>query len=374
MIFNWEKLQTVMDDCINYKNHIATLLAHDVDILFISQFSNQYFLNFLVDEDEDKELLRYLNVPISTMQLRALVTGGATLYECLKVDNIFIYDLYQNTKLEKCYSLAFKNIDKEALPNKDELLPPISETIVKKLFDFDTGKLSFILSGKSVSNHTISFEKLSKFLIASQDLASDTTKFYCEENDLKQPSNVELLVEAQQAASFAITTKAQDEIIIEALNEIMPKYTQNLLISTPSEVYNLLDRVSSINFLKSLFAFYNIVLSNKYESIIKTEKKSFYLNSDKVKQIKTSVNNANYARQEYITVIGYLVGGNIKTRYFYFLDKETKTSLSGKISEDYPHAHTLDLSDKKIRTARFKKITKITFNKFIHTYELIELD
>lgn len=374
MIFKWKKLQIVLNDCINYKNHIATLLTHDIDILFISQFSNQYFLNFLIDEDEDQELLRYLYVPISTMKLRALVTGGATLYECLKVDNVFVYDLYQNTKLEKCYSLAFKNIDENALPNKDELLPPISETIVKKIYGFDTGKLSFILSGETVANHTISFEKLSKFLLVSQNLASDTTQAYCAENNLKQPSNLELRAEAQQAASFAITTKAHDDIIIEALNATMSKYTKNLLTSTPSEIYKLLDEVSSIDFLKSLFAFYSIVLSNKYESIIKTEKQSFYLNTDKVKQIKKSVNDAKYARQDHITATGYLLGGNIRTRYFYFFDKETKTSLSGKISEDYPNSHTLDLSDKKIRTARFKRITKIKFNNFIHTYELIELN
>lgn len=374
MIFSWGNEQTIFKDDISYKNNIGTLLKHDIDILFISRSSKSYYLNFLIDEDEEKKFYRYLYIPISEMKLRALVTGGVTLYECLNIEEVIVYDLYHNFELFRCFCTKFDSIDEEALPEKEEFLPPISESIINKLFKFDTGELCFILSGNKVSNHTISFDKLSKFLIASQKLASDSTYFYCEENSINKPSSVELLVQAQNAASFAVTTIAKDSVTVTALEETMSTYTHKLLTLDTKEIYELLDNIP-IYFAKSLFAFYNVVLSNKYESIVKTKKKSFYLNTEKIRQIKSRVNDAKYIREEPVeTKKGYLVGANIKTRYFYFIDDETGESFRGKISEDYEEEfHKITLDDKKIRIAHFKKLVEFKFNDFVQSYELIDL-
>lgn len=373
MYFNWPKLRPSLTDAININERVVTLIEHDEPLLFVTKKENIYFLNYLIDEDEDKDIRRFLHVKISHMQLRALVTQGITLYNCLNTDNLYIYDLDYLSNIILSVEVKFEQLDKEALPISSEYLPELSESVIETLFGFEASDLCFILSGSNVENHSMSFDKMSKYLNGAQKIASEAAIFYCETKTLQPPVDMELRVLAPKSASFAINTYVKENIILEAINELLPKYTQLFSTSNSAEIYNILDEIPT-SFAKSLFSYFNIIMSNKFESIIKIKNKSFYINAEQVKLIKNNVNNAKYIREEPINSTGYLIGGNLKTDHFYFIDKETQVTYKGKISENYSSSHeTLILSDKKIRKAKFMLSTKYKFSSFVEEYELLEL-
>jgi hypothetical protein len=374
MYFKWPKLQSSMVDNISIKEYIATLIEHNGPLLYITKNSHTFFLNYMIDEDEEKQTRRFLHVPISHMKLRALVTQGIPLRDCLQAENLYIYDLDRDSGVVIAAQIEYQNIDDDALPNAKEYLPQLSDEIIDVVFGFKSDDVCFILSGRSLENHSMSFDKLSKFLIGTQQIATEATNFYCEQNTLEIPSEIELRVTAPQAASFAINTRVMNDVVLDAISTIIPEYTERLLTQNSRSIYSLLDTVP-VSFAQSLFEYYKLTLRNHYESIIKIKNKSFYLNIDRVKQIKKNVNDAKYIREEVVNATGYLVGGNIKTNYFYFIDKESKITYRGRISEDYSSTHnsSLTLSDTKIRRAKFNLSTKFRFGKFEQIYELLEL-
>lgn len=373
MYFSWPKLQTLITDNIQIDNLIVILIQHDEALLFVTKNDGKYFLNYLIDEDETQR--RYLYVPISHMSLRALVTQGISLFECLKSENLFIYDLNNNSEISFAAIVNFDSISEDALPEPYELLPELTQSIIDKIFNFESTDLCFILSGENLNNHSIPFEKLSKFLLNAQKVSSEATSYYCMQHGFGIPSETELRVTTHQAASFAINTYVRDNVILDAINEVIPTFTQKLLSSNPTQMYDLLDSIPT-SFAQSIFAYYNTILSNKYESIIKIKNQSFYLNTNRILRIKENVNNANYIREEIINSKGYLVGGNIKTNYFYFVDKENGITYKGRISEEYLSVHrskSLFLSDQKIQKAKFRLSIEFKFSKFNQFYELLEL-
>lgn len=373
MYFSWPKLQTLITDNIQIDNLIVTLIQHNEPLLFVTKNNSKYFLNYLIDEDEVQR--RFLYVPISHMSLRALVTRGISLFECLKSENLFLYDLNINSQISFTANVDFDDISEDALPAPYELLPELSQNVIEILFDFESTDLCFILSGENLDNHTMSFDKLSKFLLNAQKVSSEATNYYCLQHSFNIPFDTELRVTTHQAASFAINTYVKDDVILDAINEVIPTFTQKLLTSNSTQMYNLLDSIPT-SFAQSLFTYFNTILSNKYESIIKIKNQSFYLNTSRILRIKENVNNANYIREETINSIGYLVGGNIKTNYFYFVDKENGITYKGRISEEYSSVHeskSLFLSDQKIQKAKFRLSIEFKFSKFNQFYELLEL-
>lgn len=375
MYFNWPRLQSSLTDAISINNHLVTLIEHDGPLLFVTTNTNKdtYFLNYLIDEDEDKDIRRFLHIQISHMKLRALVTQGITLYDCLNTNNLYIFDLDYSSEIILSAEINFEMLDKEALPASNELLPELSKNIVEALFGFESSDLCFILSGSNVEHHSMSFDKLSKYLNGAQKITSETVVFYCETNNLQQPIDTELRVTSHKAASFAINTYVKDNIVLEALINTLPKYTEMFLTLNSTEIYNILDEIPT-SFAKSLFSYFNIINNNKFESIIKIKNKSFYLDREKIKLIKENIDNAKYIREEHINSTGYLIGGNIKTEHFYFIDKDTNETFRGHISEDYSSSHTtLTLSDTQLRKAKFKLSIKYKFNSFVQEYELLEL-
>lgn len=374
MFFNWPKLQSIAPYNIDVSNNIViTLIEHNGPLLFITKEENRYYLNYLIDESENEEERRFLHLPISHMKLRALVTQGITLYECLKSENIYIYDLNLKSEIIFYSKIKFEDLDLKALPIDDELLPKLSEDAINKVFGFKSEPLCFILSNDSTKDHTMAFEKLSKYLENIQKVASETTSFYCDTNNIKMPYDTELRVTTYQAASFAINANSSNKLMITAIQDVLPKYTNMLLKSNHKEIYDLLDSIPT-NFAKSLFSYFNLILNNKYETIIKVDNRSVYLNSGWVKEIKKNVNAANYIREEFINATGYLIGGNIKTNYFYFIAKEDEQTYRGRLSEEYTATHpNLTLSETSLREAKFKLSIEFKFNSFEKKYELLEL-
>jgi hypothetical protein len=373
MYFKWPKMQSTIVDSISIETHVVTLIEHNGPLLYVTKHSSLFFLNYLIDEDEEKLIRRFLHIPISHMKLRALVTQGVSLFNCLQSDILYIYDLDKTSDVLLTAQINFQDIDETALPIANEYLPELSNDIINKLFGFESEELCFILSGKNLENHSMSFEKLSKFLINSQQIATEATNFYCEQKELQFPPITDLRVTTHKAASFAINTRAENSIVLDALSKILPEYTHRLMTLNSSEIYNLLDTLP-VNFARSLFEYYKLTLRNHYESIIKIRNKSFYLNTDSVKTIKKNVNDAKYIREEILHITGFLIGGNVKTNYFYFIDKELNIVYRGRISDDYSSNHAdLILSDKKVRKATIKLSTNFKFSKFVQIYELQEL-
>ncbi len=374
--FRWPLLQSVLTDNINIELDYNVLIESDIPLLYITKDFNQYFLHYLIDEDYDLKKFRYLYIPISKMKIRALVTNGITLFKCINTDNLYIYDLDLDDKIVLTAKIEYNDIDLEALPQQDTLLPPMSQEIIDKLYGVENNRdLVFILEGDKVKRHTIPFNDLSTYLNRTQQVVTDSTSYYYEENNIQTPLNSELRVLSTNAASFAINTKAIDENILKAIEEIIPKYTEVFINSNNEVIYDILDTLP-IKLTQSLFDYYKFILKNDYESIIKIKTKSLYLNKDYVKIIKANVNAADYIREETLTKVGYLVGANIQTNSFYFLTLEDNKSIQGHFSQEYidMHGSTLILDKQKKWKAKFKSSIEYKFSDFKKTYELLELE
>jgi len=373
--FKWPLLQTSLVDINIDENHIV-LIEDEIPLLYLTKNLNQYYVHYLIDEDDDLEKRRYLYFPISTMKIRALITNGISLFDCLKSDYLLIYDLGKENNLLFKATIKYEYIEREALPDYDSYLPPISDNIIDILFGKDNNKeLVFILEGDNVKQHTIPFNDLSTYLVRTQQVVTDSASYYYEENDIGTPINSELRVISTNAASFAINTNAIDKNLLKAIEEIIPKYTEIFINSDKQAIYDMLD-ILPTKLSQSLFDYYKFILKNDYESIIKIKSKSLYLNQDYVKIIKANINGADYIREESITAIGYLVGGNINTKAFYFINKENNKAIQGHFSKDYSDTHpsTLTLDNKKIWKAKFKLSIEYKFSDFKKTYELLELE
>ena len=373
--FKWPLLQSVLTD-INIELDYDVLIEVDIPLLYITKSFNQYFLHYLIDEDRDLEKFRYLYIPISKMKIRALVTNGITLFNCINTNNLYIYDLDLEDNILFTARIEYNEIDFKALPKKDSLLPPLSQGIIDKLYGVENNKeLVFILEGDKVNHHTIPFNDLSTYLNRTQQVVTDSASYYYDENNMGVPINSELRVISTNAASFAINTNAIDKNILKAIEEIIPKYTEIFINSDKEAIYDILD-ILPTKLSQSLFDYYKFILKNDYESIIKIKTKSLYLNKDYVKIIKANINGADYTREESITAIGYLVGGNINTKSFYFINKEDNKAIQGHFSKDYidTHPSTLTLDNKKIWKAKFKLSIEYKFSDFKKTYELLELE
>lgn len=372
--FKWPLLQSVLTE-INLTMDYDVLIEHDIPLLYITKSFNQYYLHYLIDEDDDLKKRRYLYLPISTMKIRALVTNGISLLNCLESDNLLIYDLDLEDNILLKARIEYNDIDIDALPKNNITLPPLSEAIIEKLYGHkNNDKLVFILEGEKVNNHSIPFTELSSYLSKTQQMVIDSSSFYCEENGIIKPINAELNVIATQVASFAINTHTMDEDVLNAIQEIIPKYTKEFINFNKEEIYNILDTLPT-KLSQSLFSYYKFILKNNYESIIKVKDTSLYLNKDFAKKIKMNINNAEYIRKESITATGYLLGANIKTNSFYFENIKDLTTIKGHFSKDYINTHTstLILSDKQLWEAKFQLSIEYKFSEFKKTYELLEL-
>ena len=373
--FNWPPLQTSLSD-INIDENRIVLIEDEIPLLYLTKNLKQYYVHYLIDEDDDLEKRRYLYFPISTMKIRALITNGISLFDCLKSDYLLIYDLGKGNNLLFKATIKYESIVKEALPDYDSYLPPISDNIIDVLFGNDNNKeLVFILEGDNVKKHTIPFNDLSTYLVRTQQVVTDSASYYYKENDIGTPINSELRVISTNAASFAINTNAIDKNLLKAIEEIIPKYTEIFINSDKQAIYEILD-ILPTKLSQSLFDYYKFILKNDYESIIKIKSKSLYLNKDYVKIIKANINGADYIREESITAIGHLVGGNINTKAFYFIDKENNKVIQGRFSKGYSDTHplTLTLDNKIIWKAKFKLSIEYKFSDFKKTYKLLELE
>ena len=373
--FKWPLLQSSLVD-ININQNYIVLVEDEIPLLYVTKSLNQYYLHYLIDEDDDAQKRRYLYLPIKKMKIRALVTRGISLLDCLKSDNLIIYDLGKEDNFLLKANIKYEDINKEALPENDSYLPPISDNVIDILFGIENNKeLVFILEGDRVNHHTIPFNDLSTYLNRTQQVVTDSASYYYDENNIGVPINSELRVISTNAASFAINTNAIDKNVLKAIEEIIPKYTEIFIKSDKQAIYDILD-ILPLKLSKSLFDYYKFILKNDYESIIKIKTKSLYLSKDYVKIIKAHINGADYTREEFITAVGYLVGGNINTKSFYFIKKEDNKAIQGHFSKDYVDTHpsTLILDNKKIWQAKFKLSIEYNFSDFKKTYELLELE
>lgn len=374
--FEWPLLQSSLVD-ININQNYTLLIEDDIPLLYVTKSLNQYYLHYLIDEDADTQRRRYLYLPITNMKIRALVTRGLSLIDCLKSDDLIIYDLGKEDNLLFKASIKYKDISTEALPESDSYLPPVSDNVIDILFGKDNNKeLVFILEGEKVRNHIIPFHDLSSYLLNTQQVVTDSTSYYCEENDITSPINAELGVIATNAASFAINTKTVDKTVVKAIGEIIPKYTREFINFNDKDIYEILDTLPT-KLSQSLFSYYKFIFKNDYETIIKVKNNSLYLNKEYVKKIKKNINSANYVREETITSKGYLLGGNLKTNSFYFVSSDANKTIKGHFSEEYLKTHpseTLTLSESQLWKAKFKMSIQYKFSEFKKIYELIELE
>lgn len=376
MRFSWPSYRRIIPGIFSPGNHLITFIEHEIPLLFLTVSDSSLHLNYSIDEDEETDTIRYLHVPITKMQSRALATAGLSLYYCLEAENIHIYDVNLDGEISLTAELDFSEIPSDALPPKDEKIPPLSEKAIKDFLGFDTGDLCFLLENEETQNNTLSFDKLSKFLNVTQKLASESTSYFCEKSNTSAVTvDSELRVVASKAASFAIVTTTKNEIVKDAISELIPEITNLFLNNSPEQLFNYLDSLPQTLIL-SFFNYCKQILNNKYESIITHKKGSLYLNHSDVDTLKNNVNNANYSRTEDFEAIGYLVGANLKTNYFYFEDIERNLFYKGYMSTEFAATHTsLTLSESMITwKAKFNVKTEFKFSNFKHSYELVSLD
>jgi len=199
--FKWPLLQSSLVD-ININQNYIVLVEDEIPLLYVTKSLNQYYLHYLIDEDDDAQKRRYLYLPIKKMKIRALVTRGISLLDCLKSDNLIIYDLGKEDNLLLKANIKYEDINKEALPENDSYLPPISDNVIDILFGIENNKeLVFILEGDKVNHHTIPFNDLSTYLNRTQQVVTDSASYYYDENNIGVPINSELRVISTNTAS-----------------------------------------------------------------------------------------------------------------------------------------------------------------------------
>jgi len=371
--FKWPSLQSDLVD-INLDGEYHILIEHEFPLLFITYQDNQYYLHYLIDKSSDTR--RFILMPIGRMKLRALVTKGISLYDCIKAQSLRVYDLNSNDEVVLTGKINFDDIDINALPKEEAYLPAISNNIIDVLFGQENNKeLVFILEGDKVTSNSIPFDDLSKFLSKTQKVVTDSANFYCEEKAINNSINSEMNVIATNAASFAINSKVIDKNVLNAIEEVIPIYTNKFINLTFEEIYDILD-ILPTDLSQSLFDYYKFISKNNYESIIKIKNKSLYLNKEYVIKIKENINGANYIRKETFTSKGYLVGGNVITSFFYFLNAEDNKAIKGHFSKDYieTHAPRITLDRKKLWKAKIELSIEYKFSEFKKIYEILDLE
>lgn len=374
MKFKWPPFQYLLPGNFTIGEIIYTLLEHEIPILYVSTKNNELFLNYFIDEDDDNSLDRFINVPISKMKLRALVTGGVDLLSCLQCEQLYLYDVNWSGEVSFSTKVEFSKIPDEALPTEGVVLPEFSEEFIDEIFGFTSGELCFIVSDNSTEN-TISFDKLSKFLSSTQKLALRSTIYYCDDYEIDSSNiNTELQVVAHKAASFAIVSKVKDPIVLESIYSTFSKLTIAFLNYENDEIYDLLDRLP-VKLAESIFEYYKQILENDYSSIIKIKNKSLYLDSSQAKTIKLKVNSSSYIRKETVYVTGYLLGVNVKTSYYYFEEKKNGIPYRGKFDPDYLNSHnSFTVNSETLWKAKIEHCTEFKFSRFITTHTLKNLE
>ncbi|CAK8723293.1 MAG: hypothetical protein CDV28_10397 [Candidatus Electronema aureum] len=372
MNFNWQDYRQKIPSFFSPGKHFLTLMEYEFPLLFISSAEESLYLNYFIDEDECG-IIRYLHVPISIMKIRALASGGIALYDCINAENIHIYDLNQDGNVSFVAELDFSNIPTDALPPKEEKIPALSKDIINSvLYGFDPGELCFILSSKTTSKHTLSFNKLSNFLKTTQNLVSKLPLYNKAVDRCITSDDYELSAVALKAASFAVTATTENESAKNAISTYIPEITNLFLKSSPDDIRRYFDLIPK-ELILAFFEYYKEILSNKYEFILQHKSGSMYLNYSDVEKIKRNVNNANYSKKEYLEKEGYLIGANLNTNSFYFEDIE-KNIYKGKMSSDFLTSRSEVTLSKITCNASFKIETEMKFSKFTHFYELLKID
>lgn len=375
MQFKWPKMQklvfnpTFSDEVLEY-----VLIEHEVDMLFVSKDKGTYYINYLIDEDIELHVLRYLCFEVSKMEVRALVTRGVSLYECMEDKAMFIYDVDSSDE-RAWYPITFKKIPIEALPEKNALLPPMDDKIVKDIYGFSLGEVCIIIDTNGEDNNLLPFSKLSKLLDCSQAVADAATTYYCEEYGAERSSISSVIqAEALQAASFAVLAKVSNEEVKKSISEILPRITLGLINKTQQQVYEILDHMPEV-LARSFFEYYKFVLKNKVESIFYVDSKSFYLNEHRASKIKKNVNSANYVRESTENIKGYLVGANVKTGSFYFENQARTERIRGKVAEEFLDTHaSITIDESTLWSAKITKHTEFRFSNFKQSFTLHGLE
>lgn len=371
MNFHWQDYRQEIPGTFSRGKHFLTLMEYEFPLLFVSSAEENLYLNYFIDED-DSGIIRYLHVPISIMQVRALASGGLALYDCINTKDVHIYDVNQNGSISFVAELDFFSIPAEALPPEEEKIPALSKDIINsRLYDFDPGELCFILSSKDTLKNTLSFNKLSSFLKTTQDLVSKLPLYKATPN-CATSDDYELSAVALKAASFAVTATTENESAKNAISIYIPEITNLFSKSSSDEIRSHLASIPK-ELISALFQYYKEILNNKYESILQHKSGSMYLSYSDVEKIKRNVNNANYSKTEYIEKEGYLIGANLNTNYFYFEDTG-KNIYKGKMSPDFISSRSEVTMSKIIYRASFKIEIEMKFSKFTHYYELLKIE
>ncbi len=369
MIFEWPSYRQKISFSPGVK--FLTLMEYNFPLLFISKINEEFYLNYFIDDDDEWKI-RYLHAPISMMKIRALASGSLALYECLNTENIHIYDIQDDGAVLFAAELNFSEIPVDALPPKEETIPPLSNDKIKELYGFELGDLCFVLSNSDTEKHTLSFSKLSNFLKATQNIVSKLPLYNKYSNSLSNADDYELRAVALQAASFAITATTESECAKRVVATYLPEMVRIFSKNPPEIIYSYLHEMPK-ELIFSFFEYCKEILNNKYEFILKHSKGFMYMNHSVAEQIKINVNNANCSKTEEVEVAGYLIGANLNNNSFYFEDINSNI-YKGKMSKQFAESHSEVKLSKIACKALLRSEIEIKFSKFTNSYELLKLE
>ncbi len=371
MIFEWPSYRQKISffPGVNF----LTLMEYDFQLLFISSINDRFYLNYFIDEDDNEGKIRYLHTPISMMQIRALASGSLAIYDCINTKDIHIYDIGNDGTVLFSAELDFSEIPKDALPPKDESIPPLSKGKINELYGFELGDLCFVLSNSDTTHHTLSFNKLSNFLKVTQNIVYNLPLCNKISGNQSVSDDYELKAVALQAASFAIISTTKNECAKKDISIFIPELINFFTRRSPDEVYSKLYNMQK-KLISAFLEYCKEILNNKYEFILKHSDGFLYVNHFGIEKIRKNIDAANCSQVEEIEISGYLIGANLHNNSFCFEDIDGNKIYKGKMSRDFTSSHPEITLSKTTCKAWLKNEIEIRFSKITNSYELLKIE
>jgi hypothetical protein len=164
MNYEWSLPQSSLAFIESMRRRQEVLLSYDGPALVTLTDGQSQFLGMAVDEDESGDVVRWIEAPVSDLELDAIKIGAEPLRWALSKERVTVID-YSRHEPVRMWDVALDSIPQEALPDPDAFLPGSRKEKAASPIE----RPMFSLAGKTAPNR-VTFGELSAVATTLQSL------------------------------------------------------------------------------------------------------------------------------------------------------------------------------------------------------------
>ncbi len=309
-----------------------TLIEYDGPQLCILDRGSDQFLSLRIDDDDTG--VRWLQSPITDVELTALMSGELALRSALLKPEMLLVEDSHDEETVHVWQLDSARVPDVVLPKAGALLPAYVRALYKSDLEPQV-PAEFHLGTKGVRGSRITFSRLSAITGTIQHLWDSLAS-------TMGADSLPLNAVASGSGSFKLTVEVNDKALFDKVagayrDLTRATYEENILVTLSKSPQNVTHNYSHLRRALDL----NRVDVLAHWHADDEERTAFvgYAGAQRTRKTVSSTTTSDQVKRQSLTLNGHLEGFTGRKGYFDFYEPETGRQISGKVQKklrDFP--------------------------------------